>query len=214
MMLKIKNLSKSFDGRKIFTDLALTVADKEVLSIVGPSGIGKTTLLRIIAGLETADQGTMKVGDQTFDLREELQNSVIGVIFQDFNLFPQFTVLGNIALAPIMVKKMSKEKAEEKAHSILKELGMDNKANLYPYQLSGGQKQRAAIARALAMEPKILAYDEPTSALDEFSTDQVAAVVDELKTKGVTQLVITHDMPFAEKISDQIFDFKKEVNTK
>lgn len=213
-MLKIKNLSKSFDGRKIFTDLALTVADKEVLSIVGPSGIGKTTLLRIIAGLETADQGTMKVGDQTFDLREELQNSVIGVIFQDFNLFPQFTVLGNIALAPIMVKKMSKEKAEEKAHSILKELGMDNKANLYPYQLSGGQKQRAAIARALAMEPKILAYDEPTSALDEFSTDQVAAVVDELKTKGVTQLVITHDMPFAEKISDQIFDFKKEVNTK
>ncbi|KGO27550.1 hypothetical protein Q757_07620, partial [Oenococcus alcoholitolerans] len=107
-----------------------------------------------------------------------------------------------------------KEKAEEKAHSILKELGMDNKANLYPYQLSGGQKQRAAIARALAMEPKILAYDEPTSALDEFSTDQVAAVVDELKTKGVTQLVITHDMPFAEKISDQIFDFKKEVNTK
>ncbi|WP_439425300.1 amino acid ABC transporter ATP-binding protein [Oenococcus alcoholitolerans] len=213
-MLKIKNLSKSFDGRKIFTDLDLTVADKEVLSIVGPSGIGKTTLLRIIAGLETADQGTMKVGDQTFDLREERQNSVIGVIFQDFNLFPQFTVLGNITLAPIMVKKMSKEKAEEKAHSILKELGMDNKANLYPYQLSGGQKQRAAIARALAMEPKILAYDEPTSALDEFSTDQVAAVVDELKTKGVTQLVITHDMPFAEKISDQIFDFKKEVNTK
>ncbi|KGO19089.1 hypothetical protein Q757_10230 [Oenococcus alcoholitolerans] len=93
-MLKIKNLSKSFDGRKIFTDLDLTVADKEVLSIVGPSGIGKTTLLRIIAGLETADQGTMKVGDQTFDLREERQNSVIGVIFQDFNLFPQFTVLG------------------------------------------------------------------------------------------------------------------------
>ncbi|MDN6967988.1 amino acid ABC transporter ATP-binding protein [Oenococcus sp. UCMA 17063] len=213
-MLKIKNLTKSYDDKIVFKKLNLEIGDGEVLSIVGPSGIGKTTLLKIIAGLCAADYGKMIIDRQEINLSEKNQNALIGVIFQDFNLFPQYTVLGNITLAPRIVKNVEADQATLKARKILNELGIEDKADLYPYQLSGGQKQRVAIARALAMEPKILAYDEPTSALDEFSTDQVVEVVKELKKRGVTQMVITHDMPFAEKISDRIFDFKKELVTK
>ncbi|MFT8812349.1 amino acid ABC transporter ATP-binding protein [Oenococcus kitaharae] len=210
-MLDIQGLTKSFNGKNVFKNLNLKVNDGEVLSIVGPSGIGKTTLLRIIAGLETADSGQMIIDGQTVNVEEKGGNALVGVIFQDFNLFPQYTVLGNAILAPTLVKKTEREQAVEKVRHILAELGIEDKAYLYPYQLSGGQKQRAAIARALAMDPKILAYDEPTSALDEFSTDQVVQVVQELKDRGVTQMAITHDAPFAEKISDRIFDFKTEV---
>ncbi|EAV39950.1 glutamate ABC transporter, ATP-binding protein [Oenococcus oeni ATCC BAA-1163] len=192
----------------------LEINDGEVLSIVGPSGIGKTTLLKIIAGLCGADSGKMVIDGQKINVTEKNQNALIGVIFQDFNLFPQYTVLGNITLAPRIVKNIETDQANSKAKKILDELGIGDKADLYPYQLSGGQKQRVAIARALAMEPKILAYDEPTSALDEFSTGQVVEVIKELKKRGVTQMVITHDMPFAKKISDRIFDFKKEIVTK
>ncbi len=213
-MLKIKNLTKSYDNKIVFKKLNLEISDGEVLSIVGPSGIGKTTLLKIIAGLCAADSGKMIIDRQEINLSEKNQNALIGVIFQDFNLFPQYTVLGNITLAPRIVKNVEADQATLKARKILNELGIEDKADLYPYQLSGGQKQRVAIARALAMEPKILAYDEPTSALDEFSTDQVVEVIKELKKRGVTQMVITHDMPFAEKISDRIFDFKKELVTK
>ncbi|MFT8324204.1 amino acid ABC transporter ATP-binding protein [Oenococcus sicerae] len=213
-MLKIQNLTKTYNGKIIFRDLDLEVNNGDVLSIVGPSGIGKTTLLKIMAGLETADSGSMLIDQQPVNVSEKNQNRLIGVIFQDFNLFPQFTVLENISLAPQLVKKVQRQDAEEKARHILAELGIEDKASLYPYQLSGGQKQRVAIARALAMDPKILAYDEPTSALDEFSTDQVVDVIKELKAKSVTQMVITHDMPFAKKISDRIFDFKEEVKTK
>ncbi|MDV7686479.1 polar amino acid ABC transporter ATP-binding protein [Oenococcus oeni] len=213
-MLKIENLTKSYENKVVFKKLNLEINDGEVLSIVGPSGIGKTTLLKIIAGLCGADSGKMVIDGQKINVTEKNQNALIGVIFQDFNLFPQYTVLGNITLAPRIVKNIETDQANSKAKKILDELGIGDKAYLYPYQLSGGQKQRVAIARALAMEPKILAYDEPTSALDEFSTGQVVEVIKELKKRGVTQMVITHDMPFAKKISDRIFDFKKEIVTK
>jgi len=135
----------------------------------------------------------------------------VGLIFQDFNLFPNYTVLDNIMLAPVNVNKIDKTTAKDQARGILDTLGMLNKAELYPFQLSGGQKQRAAIARALAMNPQILAYDEPTSGLDEASTKQVAEIVKTLKKRGVTQLIITHDQFFAEIVSDRVFDFSKEV---
>lgn len=210
-MLTIKNLNKMYDQNVIFKNLNLTVKEGEVLSIVGPSGIGKTTLIKIMAGLEPANSGEITINNEAISIDGERSDANIGLIFQDFNLFPNFTVMDNITLAPINVNKVPAEKAKEQALSLLESLGMADKADLYPYQLSGGQKQRVAIARALAMSPKILAYDEPTSGLDESSTKQVAEVVKTLKSRGVTQVIITHDQFFAEIVSDRIFDFAKEV---
>lgn len=210
-MLTIKNLTKMYDQNVIFKNLNLTVQEGEVLSIVGPSGIGKTTLIKIMAGLEPANSGEITINNEAISIDGERSDANIGLIFQDFNLFPNFTVMDNITLAPVNVNKVPAEKAKEQALSLLESLGMVDKADLYPYQLSGGQKQRVAIARALAMNPKILAYDEPTSGLDESSTKQVAEVVKTLKSRGVTQVIITHDQFFAEIISDRIFDFAKEV---
>ena len=209
-MLTIKNLTKMYDQNVIFKNLNLTVQEGEVLSIVGPSGIGKTTLIKIMAGLEPAS-GEITINNEAISIDGERSDANIGLIFQDFNLFPNFTVMDNITLAPANVNKVPAEKAKEQALSLLESLGMVDKADLYPYQLSGGQKQRVAIARALAMNPKILAYDEPTSGLDESSTKQVAEVVKTLKSRGVTQVIITHDQFFAEIVSDRIFDFAKEV---
>ena len=210
-MLTIKNLTKMYDQNVIFKNLNLTVKEGEVLSIVGPSGIGKTTLIKIMAGLEPANSGEITINNEAISIDGERSDANIGLIFQDFNLFPNFTVMDNITLAPANVNKVPAEKAKEQALSLLESLGMVDKADLYPYQLSGGQKQRVAIARALAMNPKILAYDEPTSGLDESSTKQVAEVVKTLKSRGVTQVIITHDQFFAEIVSDRIFDFAKEV---
>lgn len=210
-MLTIKNLTKMYDQNVIFKNLNLTVKEGEVLSIVGPSGIGKTTLIKIMAGLEPANSGEITINNEAISIDGERSDANIGLIFQDFNLFPNFTVMDNITLAPINVNKVPAEKAKEQALSLLESLSMADKADLYPYQLSGGQKQRVAIARALAMSPKILAYDEPTSGLDESSTKQVAEVVKTLKSRGVTQVIITHDQFFAEIVSDRIFDFAKEV---
>ncbi|MFT8496453.1 amino acid ABC transporter ATP-binding protein [Leuconostoc pseudomesenteroides] len=210
-MLTIKNLTKMYDQNVIFKNLNLTVQEGEVLSIVGPSGIGKTTLIKIMAGLEPANSGEITINNEAISIDGERSDANIGLIFQDFNLFPNFTVIDNITLAPANVNKVPAEKAKEQALSLLESLGMVDKADLYPYQLSGGQKQRVAIARALAMNPKILAYDEPTSGLDESSTKQVAEVVKTLKSRGVTQVIITHDQFFAEIVSDRIFDFAKEV---
>ncbi|MGO3498457.1 amino acid ABC transporter ATP-binding protein [Leuconostoc falkenbergense] len=210
-MLTIKNLTKMYDQNVIFKNLNLTVKEGEVLSIVGPSGIGKTTLIKIMAGLEPANSGEITINNEAISKDGERSDANIGLIFQDFNLFPNFTVMDNITLAPINVNKVPAEKAKAQALSLLESLGMADKADLYPYQLSGGQKQRVAIARALAMSPKILAYDEPTSGLDESSTKQVAEVVKTLKSRGVTQVIITHDQFFAEIVSDRIFDFAKEV---
>ncbi|HBP97538.1 amino acid ABC transporter ATP-binding protein [Leuconostoc lactis] len=211
-MLEIKQLTKTYTTNTIFKALDLSVADGEVLSIVGPSGIGKTTLIKILAGLETADAGEVRLNGEQLAIDGTRADAKVGLIFQDFNLFPNYTVIENIMLAPINVSRLSRDAAKAKATALLTTLGMADKAALYPYQLSGGQKQRVAIARALAMDPKILAYDEPTSGLDEASTKQVAEVVKTLKAQGVTQLIITHDQPFAEMVSDRVFDFATEVS--
>ena len=211
-MLEIKQLTKTYNTNTIFKALNLSVADGEVLSIVGPSGIGKTTLIKILAGLETADAGEVRLNDEQLAIDGTRADAKVGLIFQDFNLFPNYTVIENIMLAPINVSRLSRDAAKAKATALLATLGMTDKADLYPYQLSGGHKQRVAIARALAMDPKILAYDEPTSGLDEVSTKQVAEVVKTLKAQGVTQLIITHDQPFAEMVSDRVFDFATEVS--
>ena len=210
-MLEIKNLTKKYADNTIFKSLDLTVQDGEVLSIVGPSGIGKTTLIKILAGLETADSGEIKLNHDVLAVDGSRSDAKVGLIFQDFNLFPNYSVLDNVALAPISVMKLSKSEARQEAKQLLETLGMSDKVALYPFQLSGGQKQRVAIARALAMQPQILAYDEPTSGLDEASTRQVAEVVKTLKQQGVTQMIITHDQFFAELVSDRVFDFATEV---
>lgn len=210
-MLEIKNLAKSYDTRTIFKNMNLTVNEGEVLSIVGPSGIGKTTFLRIVAGLLPADQGELILNGESLDLTGERTGAQVGVIFQDFNLFPQYTVKENVMLAPQMVHNESKDEAAENADRLLADLGLTAQADQYPFQLSGGQKQRVAIARALAMKPGILAYDEPTSGLDAESTERVIAVIKQLQAQGVTQLIVTHDLPFAEAVADKTFDFGTDV---
>ncbi|MDC2829468.1 amino acid ABC transporter ATP-binding protein [Limosilactobacillus mucosae] len=208
-MLEVQELKKSFGGRQILDGVNLTVKDGEILCIVGPSGAGKTTLLRCITGLEAADSGKFLIDGRPFDPQgTERSDSVIGVVFQDFNLFPNLSVLENVTLAPTLVLKKSKDEAQKDAEELLKELGLDGKGDLYPYQLSGGQKQRVAIARALAMKPKILCYDEPTSALDPNLRDEVAKLILGLKKDGMTQLVVTHDMDFAQKVADDILQVK------
>ncbi|WP_134643823.1 amino acid ABC transporter ATP-binding protein [Weissella cibaria] len=210
-MLEIKNLAKSYDTRTIFKNMNLTVNDGEVLSIIGPSGIGKTTFLRIVAGLLPANDGEMILNGEALDLTGERTGAQVGVIFQDFNLFPQYTVKENVMLAPQLVHHETKAEAAENADRLLQDLGLTAQAAQYPFQLSGGQKQRVAIARALAMKPGILAYDEPTSGLDAESTERVIAVIKQLQAQGVTQLVVTHDLPFAEAVADKTFDFGTDV---
>lgn len=204
-MLEVKNLKKSFGNRVILDDVNLTVKDDEILCIVGPSGAGKTTLLRCITGLDTPDSGEFLMDGKPFDPQGTgASDRVIGVVFQDFNLFPNLSVMENITLSPTMVLKQPKNEAVKKAQELLAELGLSTKGNLYPWQLSGGQKQRVAIARALAMKPKILCYDEPTSALDPNLRQDVANIILSLKKGGVTQLVVTHDLDFAEEIADDL----------
>ena len=204
-MLEVKNLKKSFGNRVILDDVNLTVKDDEILCIVGPSGAGKTTLLRCITGLDTPDSGEFLMDGKPFDPQGTgASDRVIGVVFQDFNLFPNLSVMENITLAPTMVLKQPKNEAVKKAQELLAELGLSTKGNLYPWQLSGGQKQRVAIARALTMKPKILCYDEPTSALDPNLRQDVANIILSLKKGGVTQLVVTHDLDFAEEIADDL----------
>lgn len=205
-MLEIKNLNKSFGNRTILKNINLTVKDGEVLAIVGQSGAGKTTMLRCITGLETADSGQFLLDGAAFDPQGmDASDAVIGVVFQNFNLFPHLSVLENVTLAPKLVLKEAAGQADREARSLLEQLGLGGKEKLYPWQLSGGQKQRVAIARALAMKPKILCYDEPTSALDPNLRDEVAKLIIGLKEQGMTQLVVTHDMAFAQKIADSVY---------
>ncbi|GFZ26323.1 amino acid ABC transporter ATP-binding protein [Lactobacillus corticis] len=205
-MLEIKNLNKSFGNRTILKNINLTVKDGEVLAIVGQSGAGKTTMLRCITGLETADSGQFLLDGAAFDPQGmDASDAVIGVVFQNFNLFPHLSVLENVTLAPKLVLKEAPDQAEREARGLLEQLGLGGKEKLYPWQLSGGQKQRVAIARALAMKPKILCYDEPTSALDPNLRDEVAKLIIGLKEQGMTQLVVTHDMDFAQKIADSVY---------
>lgn len=197
-MLEVKNLCKKFNNRSILKDISFTLKDGEIMTIVGPSGAGKTTLLRIIAGLETKDSGEILIDGKPYDPGN------VGVVFQDFNLFPNLNVLQNITLAPTMVLKESKAEAEQNAQKLLDQLQMNGREKQYPYQLSGGQKQRVAIARALAMNPRILCYDEPTSALDPNLRKEVEKMILDLKKSGLTQLIITHDLTFAKNVADQM----------
>ena len=197
-MLEVKNLYKEFNNRPILKDISFTLKDGEIMTIVGPSGAGKTTLLRIIAGLETKDSGEILIDGQAYD------SGKVGVVFQDYNLFPNLNVLQNITLAPTMVLKESKEEANKKAYELLNRLQMNGREKQYPYELSGGQKQRVAIARALAMKPCIRCYDEATSALDPNLRKEVERMILGLKKSGLTQLIITHDLQFAENVADQM----------
>ncbi|WP_395321110.1 amino acid ABC transporter ATP-binding protein [Levilactobacillus parabrevis] len=204
-MLELKGITKKFDGKTILDQVDLTVNDGQILTIVGPSGAGKTTLLRCISGLEMVDSGQFLLDGQPFDPATNRDNdAVIGVVFQDFQLFPNLTVLQNVVLAPTMVLKKSAADAEKEARALLERLNLGGKADLYPYELSGGQKQRVAIVRALAMHPKLLCYDEPTSALDPDLRREVEEIILKLKREGMTQIVVTHDIPFAESIADQM----------
>ncbi|GAA3639200.1 amino acid ABC transporter ATP-binding protein [Lactobacillus hamsteri] len=201
-MLEVKNLSKAYNDRQILKDISFTLNDGDILTIVGPSGAGKTTLLRIIAGLETNDDGQILIDGKKYD------SGKVGVVFQDFNLFPNLNVLENITLAPKLVLKKEKQEAEDDAMRLLTQLQMAGHEKQYPYQLSGGQKQRVAIARALAMQPKILCYDEPTSALDPNLRQEVEKMILGLKKTGLTQLIITHDLQFAKNVADQVLKVK------
>lgn len=197
-MLEVKKLCKEFNNRPILRDISFTLRDGEIMTIVGPSGAGKTTLLRIIAGLETKDSGEILIDGKPYD------SGKVGVVFQDYNLFPNLNVLQNITLAPTMVLKESKAEAEKNAQELLDKLQMTGREKQYPYELSGGQKQRVAIARALAMKPRILCYDEPTSALDPNLRKEVEKMILNLKKSGLTQLIITHDLTFAQNVADQM----------
>ncbi|AEV94992.1 amino acid ABC transporter ATP-binding protein [Pediococcus claussenii] len=207
-MLELKNVTKRYDGVAVVDHLNLSIEDKTILTIVGPSGAGKTTLLRCISGLEKIDEGQFILNGKPFDpyTNRNLEGT-IGVVFQDFQLFPNLSVLENITLAPINVLKKSSKNAQKGVMPIIKQLKLEEYVDRYPYQLSGGQKQRVAIARALAMKPQILCYDEPTSALDPELRDEVKNIILDLKKENITQIVITHDIVFA----DQIADHKLEV---
>lgn len=202
-VLELKNISKSFGTRKIIDKLNLSLDQGDILSIIGPSGAGKTTLLRLIAGLESADSGKFLYNGKEFDPTDR-NNHLVGMVFQDYNLFPNLSVMDNITLAPIMVNKMSKAEAEKAAAPVLDQLDLDKFKTLYPYQLSGGQKQRVAIARALQMKPEILCYDEPTSDLDPELVGKVKDIFLKLKQTGMTQVIITHDHQFGKAVADKI----------
>lgn len=202
-MLELKNIKKSFSGRKILDGISLKVTDGEIMCIVGQSGGGKTTLLRCISGLERIDEGEMMLDGKKFDPMSS-KEAIIGVVFQEYNLFPHLSVLENVTLAPKIALKKDPQAVEKEARQLLKKLSLEGKENLYPYQLSGGQKQRVSIARALAMHPKILCYDEPTSALDPGLRDKVRDIILSLKNESMTQIVVTHDLKFAREIADDI----------
>ena len=201
-MLELKNISKRFGEKQIISDLNLKVPEKQILAIVGPSGGGKTTLLRMLAGLETIDSGDIIYNGEELPLDELEKRNLLGFVFQDFQLFPHLTVLENLTLSPI--KNVAKEDAEKKAISLLTRLGLAEHVNAYPYSLSGGQKQRVALARAMMIDPEIIGYDEPTSALDPELRLEVEKLILQNRELGMTQIVVTHDLQFAENIADTI----------
>lgn len=208
-MLELKNINKSFGSKQIFSNLNLKINSGDILAIVGQSGGGKTTLLRMLAGLETIDSGDVYFNGEKVE-NDTLANGeqIMGIVFQDFQLFPHLTVLENLTISPIKVQKKDNQTVFAEAEKLLLQLGIQDKANVYPYQLSGGQKQRVALARALMMKPKIIGYDEPTSALDPALRKEVESLILSRQKSGITQIVVTHDMTFAENISNQILEVK------
>ena len=203
-MLELKNISKKFKDRQILENFNLTVEENKVLAIVGPSGGGKTTLLRMLVGLEKIDSGEIIYNGESLPIDELEKRNLLGFVFQDFQLFPHLTVLENLVLSPIKTMNMSKNDAEKKALTLLNKLGLDKQVNNYPISLSGGQKQRVALARAMMIDPKIIGYDEPTSALDPELRLEVEKLILKNRELGITQIVVTHDLQFAENIADSI----------
>ena len=198
-LFEMRHIKKSFGELEVLKDISLQVKEGEVLSIIGPSGSGKSTLLRCATGLETPDSG------------EIIKEGEVGLVFQNFNLFPHFSVLKNIVDAPIKVQKRKKEEVYAQARELLKKMGLSDKENAYPYQLSGGQQQRVSIARALCMNPKILFFDEPTSALDPELTGEILKVIRDLAKEHITMVIVTHEMSFARDISDYVIFMDKGV---
>ena len=203
-MLELRNINKSFAGKQILTNFSLSIPEKQILAIVGPSGGGKTTLLRMLAGLETIDSGEIYYNGESLAIDELEKRNLLGFVFQDFQLFPHLSVLENLTLSPIKTMSMEKEVAEKKARGLLEQLGLAGHADAFPFSLSGGQKQRVALARAMMIDPKIIGYDEPTSALDPELRLEVEKLILQNKERGMTQIVVTHDLQFAENIADQI----------
>ena len=203
-MLELKNISKKFKDKEILSNFNLKVEENKILAIVGPSGGGKTTLLRMLAGLESIDSGEIIFNGENLPLNELEKRNLLGFVFQDFQLFPHMTVLENLVISPIQTMGIKKDEAESKAIKLLEQLGLENHCKSYPHSLSGGQKQRVALARAMMIEPKIIGYDEPTSALDPELRLEVEKLILQNKKLGVTQIVVTHDLQFAENIADDI----------
>ena len=207
-LLQVDNIKKSFGGTEVLKDISFSLDRGQVLTIIGSSGSGKTTLLRCLNFLENPDSGSIRVDGQELLRRseEEIRKNRLhfGLVFQNFQLFPQYSVLQNITLAPTLLKTGTAEDIRAKALNLLDQVGLSHKAEAYPCQLSGGQQQRVAIARAMALTPDILCFDEPTSALDPELTDEVLRVIRGLKEKNYTMIIVTHDMAFAKGISDTV----------
>ena len=215
-ILEINHIRKSFGNLPVLNDISLSVEEGQVVSIIGPSGSGKSTLLRCATLLETMDGGDLiylgryaardQGGKSIYASSKELKSirTSFGLVFQNFNLFPHYSVLRNIAEAPMLIQKRSKEEAYAEARELLKKMGLSERESAYPYQLSGGQQQRVSIARALAMQPKILFFDEPTSALDPELTGEILKVIRDLAAEHMTMVIVTHEMSFARDVSDHV----------
>ena len=207
-LLQVDNIKKSFGGTEVLKDISFSLDRGQVLTIIGSSGSGKTTLLRCLNFLENPDSGSIRVDGQELLRRseEEIRKNRLhfGLVFQNFQLFPQYSVLQNITLAPTLLKTGTAEEIRARALNLLEQVGLSHKAEAYPCQLSGGQQQRVAIARAMALTPDILCFDEPTSALDPELTGEVLRVIRGLKEKNYTMIIVTHDMAFAKSISDTV----------
>ena len=206
-MITVKNLCKSFNGVKVLDNVSTRIEKGEKVAIIGPSGSGKSTLLRCLNLLETPDSGEIwfedkLITDPKIDINKIREH--MGMVFQNFNLFANKTVMENITLAPVKLKLMSKEEAEEKALSLLKRVNLEEKADVYPSSLSGGQKQRIAIVRSLAMSPKVMLFDEPTSALDPEMVGEVLEVIKDLAKSGMTMVIVTHEMGFAREVATRV----------
>lgn len=207
-MFSIRNITKKYNKKIILDNVSLNVEPGKIAFLLGPSGVGKSTLLRILNNLETYDEGTILLDEKPLDLAKVNKNHTIGMVFQQFNLFPHLSVLNNITLALIEVQNISQQKAAAKAYQLLEQYGLTDKAYDYPLQLSGGQKQRVALARMLALEPKVICLDEPTSALDPLLTTHVANVIIELTKKNLIVLIATHDVTLLEKLDCTIYLMK------
>ena len=207
MIIEVKDLHKSFGDHEVLKGISAEVAEKEVVCVVGPSGSGKSTFLRCLNMLEDITSGEVIIDGASLTAKRVKIDDVraeIGMVFQQFNLFPHKSVLENITMAPMKVRGLSKEQANQRAEALLQKVGLSEKAAAYPHSLSGGQQQRVAIARALAMEPKIMLFDEPTSALDPELVGEVLAVMKDLAMEGMTMVVVTHEMGFAREVGDRV----------